>query len=369
MISTAEHRYLSSRITIISAMLFAGLFGVLTIFLSPGAVDGAVPLLPLRQLGHLLLSLLVLIWGSRLPFKCFQRAAVPGLAVSVLLLLYLPFSGHSINNMYGWYRWGGLSFQPSEPAKLFLVLVLAKLGCGKTSEWQRALLMSAVALMLGAELYLQPDLGMLALYLAMVPVMLLLGRFAWYWSCGCAAGAAALLGLMLCRFPYAWRRLTAFWHPELDPTGNAWHVMQFRFAISRGGWFGAKSSGALWSSSYLPLAYNDSAFAAALECLGLLGILVPVAVIGLLYFTAFRLAEAPDLPEENRLVIRGATALLAIQSLLHISVNLTLLPPTGLPLPFFSYGGSSALSGALLLAAALSAGRPTTFPGRKADAL
>ena len=88
-----------------------------------------------------------------------------------------------------------------------------------------------------------------------------------------AAGGIGTAALFVWRHPYAWRRITGLFNPDLDPLGSGWHIRQFELAIARGGWFGSKLGGAVWSNAYLPFAYNDSAYATMAETLGWCGVL------------------------------------------------------------------------------------------------
>ena len=168
------------------------------------------------------------------------------------------------------------------------------------------------------------------------------------------AAAVAAVGFVLTH-PYAMRRLTGFLDPESDPLGSGWHVRQFELAVARGQIFGSKLGNALWSNAYLPLPYNDSAFATLMETLGLAGGTVVVLLFVFLVAVPARAALVRPLPDDARLFAMGAVALLALQTLVHISVNLCLLPPTGLTLPLISYGGSSFAGCGLLLGMMLSA--------------
>ena len=341
-------------ITIAVALL--GLFGILTVF----AVQNTG--LALHQAACLVLALTVMYFAGKIPFDVYRKYTFPGVILSILLLAGLPFFGVKINGMSGWYRIGGISIQISEFAKIFLLLGLAEISGGNEKEYLRAAKVFMMVLVFAVLLLLQPDLGTLLVYLAALFAVLLLGNFHWRYIAALPAVLIPAAGWVLWHYPHAWRRLTAFLDPGADPTGSGWHILQFQLTVSRGGWFGMKTPEAVWNYAYLPLAYNDSAFAAMLECLGLIGALVPVSLYILLFAALGMLSDEPALTAQRRLFIRLAAAVLAIQVLLHISVNLALIPPTGLNLPFFSCGGSSLISGALLLGCALSAAH---FPDKK----
>jgi cell division protein FtsW (lipid II flippase) len=154
--------------------------------------------------------------------------------------------------------------------------------------------------------------------------------------------------------PYIIKRFTGFWTPENDPLASGWHIRQFQFTIARGAWFGSKMENATWSNSYLPLAHSDSVFATIAESLGFVGTLPIFLLFGIIIFSLFRLAVKLK-SRYQRLFIVGMLSLIAVQTLIHISVNVAILPTTGLTLPLLSYGGSSLLSTLLAFGIILSA--------------
>ena len=192
--------------------------------------------------------------------------------------------------------------------------------------------------------------------------LLILRGVAWRHAAWCAAAVLAMGLLFVLTNPYAMRRLVGFLCPDADPTGSGWHIRQFQLAIAHGHWFGAKLGQAFWSNAYLPLAYNDSAYATMAETLGFSGTMpVPAFFVVLFYFLMYD-AGREDLQAGARFYLAGAALMLAIQALIHISVNVGLLPPTGLTLPFISYGGSSMIGGCLIIGLALSARHAVRTP-------
>ena len=174
---------------------------------------------------------------------------------------------------------------------------------------------------------------------------------------GVVAAAFVTAACFVATHPYAWRRIIGFCNPGADPEGSGWHVRQFALAAARGHWFGSKLGGAIWSNAYLPLPYNDSAFATLLETLGLVGAALLLALYCGLLASLVALSRRPKLRPEAELFILGAAVLTALQLLLHVGVNLGLLPTTGLTLPLVSYGGSSLLGCCMLFGMAISAAR------------
>lgn len=335
-----------------------GLWGLLTIVSSQSHAPEPF-LLAGKQLMFLCFGLTVMWGASRVPFRFYCRNAWILMLTAFGLLLTLPLCGVRVNGMCGWFRLGSFLFQPTEPAKgiylLTLVIAFSKLRSDNLRFWGGALLTLVWLL----PILLQPDFGTAAIYLAVFVSLYFLSGGSWRNLVLLAAGGAGTTALFIWRHPYAWRRITGLFNPDLDPLGSGWHIRQFGLAIARGGWFGSKLGGAVWSNAYLPLAYNDSAYATMAETLGWCGALPVWICFTVLIASLVMLAFRFGVTRQARLYLLGAAALVGIQTLVHISVNLCLLPTTGLTLPLISYGGSSLFGCCLLLGIALSAAEET----------
>ncbi len=339
-----------------TAFFILSIFGVLTIASSQSFAVRPLAL-AIRQSGHMLIGAAALFVASRLPFSFYRRNAVMLTAGALTVLLLLPWFGIRINGMSGWFNFFGITVQPSEffkPVALLSFVALMMSLHGETNRFFGGLLL---ALLWVIPILIQPDFGTAAIYMGIFAIVYFLAGGWWRWLVALVGTGAAGVGIFLWSHPYALRRLTGFLDPESDPLGNGWHIRQFELAIARGGWFGSKLGGAVWSNAYLPFAYNDSAFATMAETLGFFGVLIPAAVLAALVAALVVLGHTPRLAESARLYILGAASLLVMQTLIHISVNLGLLPPTGLTLPLISYGGSSFVSCGIMLGIALSASR------------
>ena len=340
----------------VGATFLLGLWGVLTIASSQSTSPEPLYLVG-RQFSFLLVAMVVLLAAWRVPFG-FYRKNWPVLAAFCLLLLgLLPFLGVRINGMLGWFRFGEFQLQPSELAKgIFLLAMAVVFTRFRDSRWRFGIAALTAAVWL-APILLQPDFGTGMIYLAAFAAIYFLAGGAWRTLGELAGGGVLFAGLFIWRNPYAWKRITGLFHPEADPFGSGWHIRQFELAIARGHYFGSKLGGAVWSNAYLPLSYNDSAFATMMETLGLIGSLPVLFFFAILIGSLSWLALRPGRSGDARLCLGGAAAMIGVQSLVHISVNLCLLPPTGLTLPLISYGGSSLVGTALLIGIALSASR------------
>ncbi len=344
-----------------SAAFLLGVSGVLTIASSRSG--GFPDILFVKQTLFLLLGLGLMLLAASPEFAFYRTHAVFWGGIGLSLILILPWCGVRINGMCGWFRVGGVSMQPSElmkaPYLLVLSVILAQRDGSEAQRFRRGL---CWALAWTLPVALQPDLGTAAIYFgAFMLLYFAAAGSPWYLLIPVFAGLPVAV-FFIWRHPYIWQRLCGFFDPAGDPLGSGWHTRQFELAIARGHYFGAKLGGALWSGNYLPFAYNDSAFATLMETLGLVGGMLVGALFAALAAALLRLASGA-FPAENRIFIVGAVLLLLLQSMIHISVNLCLVPTTGLTLPFVSYGGSSLLGCFLLLGMALSAGKKTGKDG------
>ena len=216
--------------------------------------------------------------------------------------------------------------------------------------------MAATGILFCGSVLTEPDFGSATVFflgLAAVLGLTLDLRYLLALFCGVALPAALLF---IFRHEYAMRRFAGYWNPDEHFQGAGWHVKQFQFSMAHGGLFGSEWGGALWSNAYLPLAHSDSAFAAIVESGGLAGgMLVIAGCLAIAWF--FRRIALRTEDEAARTFIFATGVMFTAQALLHLGVNTALLPPTGLTLPLFSYGGSSLLATMFAFGLAASAGR------------
>ena len=352
----------SPSVQIGGAAFLLGVTGVLTIASSRYALAYPDTLLA-KQALFLVIGMAVMFSVAAIPFRGYVKHAPALGAAGLLLLLILPLGGVRVHGMMGWLRFGGVSLQPSElmkaPFLLMLAVILSKCDRSELRRFGFGMLWMTLWIV---PVALQPDFGTAAIYFGVFVLLYFAigGRIA-YLAVPLVAGAAAAAWFVY-RHQYAWKRLCGFVDPWSDPLGNGWHSLQFDVAIARGGLFGVKLGGAIWSNNYLPFPYNDSAFATLSETLGFTGGVLVCGALVLLALSLWRLGRSGLLPRTNRVFIIGVMVLLTLQSMVHVSVNLRLLPTTGLTMPFVSYGGSSLIGCFWLLGMALSAGSELEKP-------
>jgi cell division protein FtsW len=356
---------------LVHAVLFMlGLWGCLAIY-NATVYSNAPFYLAGRQFIWLIAGLFAMHYASKVEFSLYRKYA-PFLAVLIYipLLLVLVF-GIKINGMKGWFAFGSVFIQPSELAKPFFILALCWVCDRYSSASKKFLILFIVTALWILPVSFQPDFGTVLVYVfGMAAVYLIAGGSYMFMLVSVFAVIPAGL-LIVIEKPYVLARITGFLNPLADPTGAGWHILQFQYTLARGGLFGASWGNCLWANSYLPLSYSDSAFAALTEAIGFIGVLPVIFGFTIFAYVGYRMASRT---EENmrRIFICSMTSMVTFQAFVHISVNVGLMPPTGITLPMFSYGGSSLLStmigaGIILSAARVgkteTAGMPATGEG------
>lgn len=258
------------------------------------------------------------------------------LALAGLILVVLPRFGFLHFGARRWLSLGGVNFQPSELVKLAYITYLSAYLVKKDRAWP-VLLVSALIVLL---VMLQPDLG--------TTVIILLSGFTVYFVSGApwwhilVSGLAGFLGGLALIFssPYRKERFLTFLDPLRDPLGASYHIRQILIALGSGGLFGLGLGQSRQKYEYLPAVTTDSIFAVVAEELGFLGASALILVFVFLIWRGFKIArEAPD--RFGQLLATGLISWLGFQALVNLSAIVALVPLTGLPLPFISYGGSS----------------------------
>lgn len=340
---------ISLRGTIIFSMILLSFFGLLTIMSSQSEAASPYELL-FKQLLAFVMALAAMLFCGALSFSFIRRLTPFLTAFSLLALLILPLVGTRINGMCGWFRYGNFSLQPTEISKGFFLLGLVfVLQYFKQEKFQFLLGLAYTLLWVGAIL-IQPDFGTAFIYFATFAFLIFIAGIGWKWITGTLLLVAGTACIFIKTHPYALKRLTAFLNPA-----SSWHMQQLELASARGGWFGSKLGHALWSNAYVPLPYNDSAYATLTETIGFAGALLVLILFAILLAALSAAALQRSLPDHARLFTAGTAILIGVQTLLHTGVNLSLLPPTGLTLPLISFGGSSLVGCGILLGLALSA--------------
>ncbi len=265
-----------------------------------------------------------------------------GLGAAFVLLLVVLASA-PINGSSRWLAVGPLTFQPSELAKVIVIIFLAHEIHGAPEEVSRprVLVPCTVAVtLITLPVLLAPDFGSAVLILGIAGVMLFLAGLSWRLIVPAALVLPTVFGLFLWAEPYRRERLLGFLSPETDPSGNGFQVLQSLIAIGSGGLAGQGLGESAQKLYFLPLASSDFIFSIVSEELGLIGGACVLVLIGILAWKGYVAGHrAPD--AFGRFLAWGLTSAILIQALINISVTVGLVPVTGTPLPFLSHGGSS----------------------------
>jgi rod shape determining protein RodA len=276
---------------------------------------------------------------------------------SIVGLVLVLVMGTSINGSRSWLMLGGMSVQPAEFAKLAVVIGMALFVAERLEgRWQRAvgsvevIGMLAIAGIPAALILLQPDLGTMLVLIATVFGVLAVSGASRRWLvgllvCGVGAATAAILEHVL--KPYQLDRFMAFTNPDLDPRGAGYNVEQARIAVGNGGLFGqGLFEGSQTQSGFVPEQHTDFIFTVAGEELGLIGAGVLIALLGVVIWRALVIAYQTD-DLFGRVAASGIACWFGFQAFQNIGMCLGIMPVTGVPLPFVSYGGSSVFASML----------------------
>ncbi len=335
------------------------LFGAVMVFSASAMIareqHGNAYFFLLRQLLWLALGLAGMFWMMNLDYRKLRQPTVifTGLFGTLVLLVAVLLLDKS-HATHRWIRLGPASLQPSEFAKLAVILYLAWfLEMRRRSRGARAArsindLRHAIGpalgpvLLLGALIVLQPDLGtaveILLIALAILFVAGLDGRY----ILGAGLAALPLVYLLIVRVSYRYERVIAFLNPEADPQGHGFQLLQSLIAVGSGGFVGVGLMESRQKLFYLPEAHTDFIYAVLCEELGFIGGVLVLALFAIYGWRGLRAAlAAPD--DFSRLAALGITVMVVSQALINLGVVLGMMPTKGIPLPFISYGGSSLL--------------------------
>lgn len=293
-----------------------------------------------------ILGAIALVICSKIDYHFWQKQLPFLLVISLILLAMVKLSSHSVssNGAERWLSFGPLSFQPSELAKLVIVFYIASWADKRRqslNDFYFGILPSLVIIALFAGLIvIQPDLGTMLVLVIMAFAMLFgAGLSMRYFFWAAVAGLLAIYTFIKIA-PYRAQRLTSFLNPGIDPKGISYQVNQALLAIGSGSWWGYGYGLSRQKHNYLPEVMNDSIFAVTSEELGFFRVMIIVILFGLLAIQGLTIARrAPDV--FGRMTTLGITFWITIQAIINIGAMVNLLPLTGIPLPFFSYGSTA----------------------------
>lgn len=300
-----------------------------------------------QLLNGVFLGLIGFLIAQRIPYKYWQKIALPLLVVSLLFLalVFIPGVGYGYGEAKRWIALGPFSFQPIELTKLGLIVYLAALLSrkGESDEQmvKKSFIPFGVFFAITALMVLsQPDFSSIIItalisgfiyFLAGIKISYLLAMVG-FGLIGCF--------VIIKKAPYRLNRLMVYLHPELEPQGIGYQINQALLAIGSGGLFGLGLGHSIQKWKYLPEAIGDSIFAIAAEELGLIGAAAIVVLFILLAWRGIKIVKkSPD--RFGYLLAGGITGWIFFQAFINMAAISGLIPLTGVPLPFISYGGSA----------------------------
>ncbi len=293
----------------------------------------------LRQFIWFILGFIAMMTISRINYKALDRLALPFAWIIIFLLICVHFFGTTVNGATRWLTLGPVQFQPSEAAKLSVIMLLASSFSKNVNifDSRQFKYFIPIIIMLGL-IFKQPNLSMV--------IILMLSSLFMYFAAGgsikliITGVCIGALGISVAIQSFQKQRIQTWLHPEADPYGAGYNIIQSMVAFVAGGFFGEGYGNSVQKLGWLPEGHTDFIFAVFAEEFGFLGCLL---VIGL--FLAFLqrglLISAKCEDVFGKLLSAGITVSITLQAFINIAVASSMFPATGVPLPFISYGGTS----------------------------
>ena len=312
----------------------------------------------IRHLVYLVLGLGACVVTMMIPIATWQRLGWLMLigAFGLLVMVILPGIGREVNGSMRWIGFGAFNVQPSEIAKVFVVIYLAGYLVRRQKEvresWMGFFKPFIVLLPMAGLLLMEPDFGATVVMMGAAAAMLFLGGVGLFRFTLMVVLAVAAVTVLVQAQPYRMARLITFTDPWSDQFGSGYQLTQALIAFGRGHWFGLGLGNSVQKLFYLPEAHTDFVFAVLAEELGLFGAVGVILLFALLVFRAFRIgrkAELARMPFAAYLCY-GIALVIGAQAFINISVSSGMLPTKGLTLPLLSYGGSSLIVSGIMVA-------------------
>jgi cell division protein FtsW len=308
----------------------------------------------LRQAAWLVIGLAGMFALMKTDYRRLREPAVVYSALCIVLLMLVgAFFLDKSHATHRWIKFGPVNIQPSELAKLAVILYLAwfldlkRRGASsmefRKEDFLHTILPAAAPILICVGLILaQPDLGTSVDIVLIAAAILFVAGLSWKWLTVGVAASLPVLYLLISHVSYRQARLMAFLDPGSDPQGAGFQLLQSLIAVGSGGFTGVGLMESKQKLFYLPEAHTDFIYAVICEELGFIGALLVIALFAVYGWRGLRAAfAAPD--GFGRLLALGITAMVLGQALINFAVVLGMVPTKGIPLPFVSYGGSSLL--------------------------
>jgi len=286
-------------------------------------------------------GIVLLFTFSKVKYTFWQRLAIPlfGAGILLLILVLIPALGVKVLGARRWFLLGPISFQPSEFIKLALAIYLAKVA---SKDMQPASFFIPLLLVV-VLIMMQPDLGTTIIVMTLAVSQIFVSGISSLYFVGTIAFAAIGSLVLIITSDYRRDRFMTFLTQTQDPLGKAYHISQVLIGLGAGGFWGVGLGASRQKYLFLPEAATDSIFAVLAEEVGFLGVSILIFIFTLFILRGLTIAKnAPD--KFSRVLAVGVITWIGGQAMLNLGSMVALTPLTGIPLPFFSYGGSSLTS-------------------------
>jgi len=279
-------------------------------------------------------------------YRKWEKWALPFFVATIILLIivFIPGIGTTVKGAQRWINLGGLSFQPTELTKLSLIVYLAAWLASSRQKVHSSingfLGFLFILGLLGVLVMKQPDMGTMGIIAVIACVMYFVSGARFVYLVTLLGGGAAAFWMLVKIEPYRMQRLMSFLNPTSDPQGMSYQINQALIALGSGGIYGVGLGHGRQKFNYLPEPVGDSIFAILGEELGMIGCVFLISLFIVLAWRGYLIAKkAPDM--FGRLLATGITSWFVFQAFINISAISALIPLTGIPLPFVSYGGTA----------------------------
>lgn len=290
---------------------------------------------------------LFMMWFiSKIDYRFYKKYYILMYVISIVSLLAVLLIGREVNGATRWiYLTETLSLQPSEIVKFLMIIFYAAIltkNRDKLEQYKKGFLLHiALVIPIIGLLIAEPHLSASIVIIGIISIMMIVaGCKFWHFLVTGAVAGIPILALVIIKEPYRLQRVITFLDPWKDATGDGWQVIQSLYAIGSGGLFGAGLGESKQKYLYIPEPHNDFIFSILAEELGFIGCAVVLILFAIFIWRGILIAmRAPDM--FGSLIAVGITAQVGIQVIINIAVVTSSMPATGMPLPFFSYGGSA----------------------------
>lgn len=307
-----------------------------------------------KQAFYLLAGISLMFVVAFVDYHRWERWALPIYAINLALLVFILIKGHSALGAQRWIQLGPIQFQPSEPAKLTIAITIAALLCRGTYTKLRDLALPLAVVAVPALLIIkQPDLGTTLVLLAILTTQLFFGLpnlldFTIYLA-GLVSAAAFVVTSNAILKPFQKSRLLIFLNPKSDPQGAGWNLNQSKIAVGSGELFGkGLYHGTQTQLNFVPEHSRDFIFTVVGEETGYLGALVLIGFYCMVLYGGLRAMFAAR-DRFGFLLAAGIVSMFAFHIVVNVGMTVGIMPITGIPLPFMSYGGSSVITNFLAI--------------------